>query len=796
MPEVYMIGNAHLDPVWLWRWQDGFSEILATYRSALDRLYEFPETKFTSACAVYYQWIEKMAPDMFAEIQEMVKQGRWEIAGGWFLQPDCNIPSEESFMRHTLISQRYFKEKFGVTATTGYNVDSFGHNAGIPKILRAGGMDSYVFMRPSLTEQEREETVFQWESDDASSVTAFRIPIRYNLNATSVHQLQEIIDKANAENQDMMAFYGVGNHGGGPTIRMLHTFNQLDRKELRYATVREYFDKVSREALPTIRGELQHHARGCYSAETSVKKGNRKCEENLIAAERICLMANKLTGSKYPAKKLNKAWKNVLFNQFHDVMGGCSIKSAYEDASYLHGEAMSITEQEINAAMQQIAWNIDTLQGQTLPAYKYDIHDKGKWAIWEHEVLGSPVVVFNTHPWPVRQTVQVYAYASRMTDSEGKEIPFQLVRGEHTEGTDKMNTAFLAEVPAMGYAVYRLFTEKESSAPVVSDLQTSEYTLENSLIALELDKTTGDICKLYDKKTGKFLIDQPCRAILLDETACDTWAHDKKYLGQKCGAFAASRFELIEQGPIRAAIRVTSAFGKSTLQRTYRVTSGSDQVLVSTKVDFHEQHKTLKFTFPMDGETVTSHIPFGTVTRKGYTGEEPCQKWFASGELCVANDCKYGYDTCDGEMRMTVLRGAIYADHFGKRDEHNVYMEQGISEFTYSLYPHRSNSASQRKAVELNFGLRRVLGSFHKGSLPEKMGCLSCNKENVIISAVKQKENSDGIVLRLYDVSGEDSTVDISLFHQKISVFVPHNGLKTIDENGKELNAMEWEKQL
>lgn len=469
-----MIGNAHLDPVWLWRWQDGFSEILATYRSALDRLYEFPETKFTSACAVYYQWIEKMAPDMFAEIQEMVKQGRWEIVGGWFLQPDCNIPSGESFMRHTLISQRYFKEKFGVTATTGYNVDSFGHNAGIPKILRAGGMENYVFMRPSLTEQGRTESVFWWESDDGSRVAAFRIPIRYNLNATSVHQLEQIIDKANAENQDMMAFYGVGNHGGGPTIRMLHSFNEMDRKELRYETVGAYFDKVRNDDLPTIQGELQHHARGCYSAESSIKKGNRKCEENLIAAERLCLMANRLTGAKYPAKKLNKAWKNVLFNQFHDIMGGCCVRTAYQDASYLHGEAMSITEQEINVAMQNIAWHIDTLQGETLPSYKYDLHNKGQWAIWEHEVLGTPVVVFNIHPWPVRQTVQVYAYASKMTDDKGKEIPFQLVRGEHTDGADKMNSAFIAEVPAMGYRVYRLFTEKESTERFQSELKAAE----------------------------------------------------------------------------------------------------------------------------------------------------------------------------------------------------------------------------------------------------------------------------------------------------------------------------------
>jgi len=793
MAEIYMIGNAHLDPVWLWRWQDGFSEILATYRSALDRLYEFPETKFTSACAVYYQWIEKMAPDMFAEIQEMVKQGRWEIVGGWFLQPDCNIPSGESFMRHTLISQRYFKEKFGVTAATGYNVDSFGHNAGIPKILRAGGMENYVFMRPSLTEQGRSESAFWWKSDDGSRVAAFRIPIRYNLNATSVHQLEEIIDKANSDNQDMMAFYGVGNHGGGPSIRMLHTFNEMDRKELRYATVGDYFDKVRNDSLPTIEEELQHHARGCYSAETSIKKGNRKCEENLIAAERLCTMANRLTGAKYPAKKLNKAWKNVLFNQFHDIMGGCCVKTAYADASYLHGEAMSITEQEINAAMQTIAWRIDTLQGETLPSYKYDLHDKGQWAIWEHEVLGTPVVVFNIHPWPVRQAVQVYAYANKMTDDQGKEIPFQLIRGEHTDGTDKMNTAFIAEVPAMGYRVYRLFTEKKGEENFPMELQATETTLENSLIFMELDKTTGDVCKLYDKKTGKYLINQPCKAILLDESACDTWAHDKKYLGETCGEFRATGFELTEVGAVCASIRVTSVCENSTVQRTYTVTAGSNQVQVNAKIDFHEKHRALKFTFPMTQEMVTAQIPFGTVTRQGCTGEEPCQKWFASGNLCIANDCKYGYDTCDGQMRLTVLRSAIYADHFAQRDEHNVHMEQGIHEFTYSLYPAGSYSGNERKAAELNFGLRRVLGSFHKGSLPEIKSCVSCSSENVIISAIKQGEDGEGSILRLYEMDGKDSTAQITLFDKKISVSVPHNSLKTVDESGRELNAMEWE---
>lgn len=793
MQDVYLIGNAHLDPVWLWRWQDGFSEILATYRSALDRLYEFPDMKFTSACAVYYQWIEKMDPGMFREIQQMVRAGRWEIAGGWFLQPDCNIPDGESFMRHALISQRYFMEKFGKIATTGYNVDSFGHNGALPKILRASGMENYVFMRPSESEQGWNESLFLWESDDGSQVCTFRIPIRYNLNSQRIDQLTEICQKADRENTPMMAFYGVGNHGGGPTIRMMHTLEQLHDPHLRYGMVDEYFSAVKTPELPVHKGELQHHARGCYSAETSIKAYNRKCEQNLLAAEVFCTMAAKLTGHPYPAKKLTKGWKNLLFAQFHDIMGGCSIRSAYSDTGALLGETLSITEQEINAALQSMAWHIDTLQGQTLPAYKYDLHDKGQWAIWEHEVLGTPITVFNPHPWPVKQPVKVYAYACKMTDEQGTEIPFQLVRGEQTEGADRSNTAFLAEVPAMGYRVYRLFTEKPPVYIQKNELTVSAHTMENSCLFVQLDEQTGDICRLTDKRTGKDLIGKPCRAVLLDESACDTWAHDKKSLGRTVEVFGTPRFEILERGPVCAAIRVTTRCGHSTLQRTYRLYAGQDGVQVHTKVDFHAHHRTLKFTFPLHAETVLAKIPYGTLERTGYTGEEPCGSWFASGELCVANDCKYGYDTEDGEVRLTVLRGAIYNDHFGHRDTMCEYMDQGIHEFNYALYPFQNAAMSQRRADELNFPLRRVTGTFHKGELPETKSCISVEEPNIIVTAVKQAEDGAGTILRFYEAEGTDTTAHITLFDQNITVEAPHNSLKTVDDQGKARNAMEWE---
>ncbi len=788
MSKIHLIGNAHLDPVWLWRWQEGFSEVLATFRSALDRMKDFPDFKFTSACAVYYQWVEKIDPDMFREIQQRVEEGRWNIVGGWFLQPDCNIPDGESFARHALVSQRYFKEKFGVTAKTGYNVDSFGHNAGLPKILKASGMDNYVFMRPSPEEQGRDESLFMWESDDGSSVCTYRIPWFYNYDLSRMERFSQLKEKAEAENMDFMAFYGVGNHGGGPTIRLIHEINKLGIEDMVYSTPDEYFENVNKEGIATIRDELQHHARGCYSVQGFVKAANRKCEQNLLAAEKLCSMAKALTGAEYPAKKLRKAWKNLMFNQFHDILCGCSIKKAYEDAAYLFGEIMSITEQEMNLAMQKIAWSIDTLGDEELPAYK----TPERWKMWEHEVLGTPVIGFNPHAWNVKMCVSVNAYAKKMTDADGNEIPFRIVRGDQTNVDDKYHTAFIAEVPAMGYAVYRLFEEKESERAFESELLAEERTLENDKIRLELDLLTGDICRLYNKEKGEYVIDKPCRAVLLDESDCDTWAHDRKKLGETVAAFDMPEFAVIEQGNVRATIRVTTRCGSSTLQRDYTIIPGSSEVSVKARVDFHEKHKALKITFPMSDGKVIAKIPYGTITRNEGTGEEPCGTWTACGGLCVANDSKYGYDTENGELRLTILRSAIYADHFGNRDEFCEYMEQGIHEFSYTVFPYEDSADAERRASELNFGLKHIMGSFHGGSLPQKMCCFECDSDDIIVSAVKQSEDGDESVIRFYEMNGRDARLQMKVFGKEISIEISHNAIKTLNEDGKEINIIEW----
>jgi len=791
---MYLIGNSHLDPVWLWRWQEGFSEILATYRSALDRMNDFPDFKFTSACAGYYEWVEKCDPDMFEEIRQRVKEGRWNIVGGWFLQPDCNMPCGESFARHGLISQRYFQEKFGITVRTGYNVDSFGHNANIPKILRNSGMENYVYQRPSADEKKNlKDKLFYWESDDGSQVLACRLPFGYFTHAgeNGMQNFLKIQAMMEEDNRDTMAFFGVGNHGGGPTIRLIHDINELGLKNTVYSTPDEYFENVSRDGLQVVHDELQHHAIGCYSSCTYVKKANRTCENALLHAETFSVMAKELVGTRYPEKKMKKAWKNLLFNQFHDILAGCSIKKAYEDAGHLYGEVMSVAEQSSYFAMLSISRKINTLQGMQLPAYKNNTN----WKYWSHEVLGTPIVVFNPYTWKVKMPVVLNTIAKKMTDVNGKEIPFQIVRGDQTNSDwDKYHTVFMAEVEPLGYVVYRSFQEQESQEDFGNPFTVGERVLENDKLTVKLDEKTGDICSIYHKEKQEMILDRTCRAILLDETDCDTWAHFKTSLGPDAGEFGEPEFTVIEEGPVRATLRSITRFYNSTLQRDYILTAGSDEVTVRTRVDFHEKHRTLKFTFPMTEERVIAQIPYGTIERTANGDEEPMGHWFATGKVGVANDSKHGYDTAKDEVRMSVLRSAIWADHMGVRDEHCQYMDLGVTEFSYSIFPYENPADAERRSQAFQYGLRFVAESFHTGPLPEKMSCFACDCEDVVVSAIKQSEDTTTDILRLCEWNGNTASVSYKLFDAENTFRIAHNELKTFDRNGKELNLIEWDR--
>ncbi len=289
-----MVGNAHIDPVWQWRWTEGCAEAIGTCWAAIDRLEEEPGFIFTRGEAVVYRWIEEFEPALFARIQHFVRAGRWVIVNGWWLQPDCNLPGGEAFIRQGLYGKTYFREKFGIDVKVGYNVDSFGHAGTLPILVRPIGFENYVFMRPSAHEKTLPAALFDWIAPNGSSITAFRLTDEYQ---TTTFPLPGKIERAEAYVQQsglpIMCFYGVGNHGGGPTRENLAYIRQLQEqgRPVLFSDPVRYFESVVSVSRPEVRDEMQMHAIGCYSAISAVKALNRRCEARLAQAEAASALA-------------------------------------------------------------------------------------------------------------------------------------------------------------------------------------------------------------------------------------------------------------------------------------------------------------------------------------------------------------------------------------------------------------------------------------------------------------------------------------------------------------------------
>src|SRR3954454_23783514 len=485
---LHMIGNAHIDPVWLWQWPEGYQEVRATFQSAIDRLDEYPDFVFTCDSSLFFEWVEESDGSLFERIRERIAEGRIQVVGGWWIEPDCNIPCGESYVRQALYGQRYLHDRFGITATTGANLDSFGHNASIPQILRGSGIDSYVFLRPGPREKDMEAPVFWWESADGSRVLAYRIPHEY---CAPRDDIGDHVDKAVASLPDQpgeyAVFYGVGNHGGGPTRANLDQIARMSESPelpaLEVSSLRRFFDGVLADggAHPTVRGELQHHSRGCYTTHSGIKRWNRRAEALLQRAEKWCVIAHALGLRPYPHEELTHAWKLLLFNQFHDTIAGTSIAPAYDDARDQIGHASSVAAAAFNAAVQSIASLI---------------------AIEQEEEM-RPVVVFNPHPWTLRADVEIeYTWlrpeGAHVVDDSGEHVPMQMTRPLTTMSSSRGRLVFPVEIPPLGYRTYRVRKGSIEGEPLAA----TSARMENGHLLVELDPQTGRLMRLLVKATG------------------------------------------------------------------------------------------------------------------------------------------------------------------------------------------------------------------------------------------------------------------------------------------------------
>ena len=779
---LHLIGNSHIDPVWLWQWPEGYEEVRATFRSALDLMREYPELIFTCDSAAYYEWVEEVDPGMFDEIRARVEEGRWEIVGGWWVEPDCNIPSGESFVRHGLISQRYFQAKFGRIATVGYNVDPFGHNAMLPQILRKSGMDSYVFMRPGPHEKTLASPIFWWESPDGSRVLAFRLPHEYCSSREDLgYHLDKSLAQLPARWDEMMAFYGVGNHGGGPTRENLDSIRRLDRAgsmpHLVHSTPRRFFDAMlaSGREFPVVAEELQHHAVGCYSAHSGIKRWMRRAETSLSSAETWSTVARTLVAAPYPADDLRLAWKQTLFNQFHDTLGGTAIEPAYRDARDQLGEACSIAARTENLAIQSISRAIDL---PTPPGV-------------------TPVVVFNPHAWPVKSTVELefggLKAGDGLLDEAGAPVPLQSIQSFATVMSWRSRLCFEADLPPLGYRTFRVTPDAPS--PPRGPLRAEASVLENDHVRLELDSDTGDIASLVLREDGRDVVDviAPGSRVAVVADTSDTWGHRLLAYRDEVGRFErTSPPELVERGPVRGLLRVDAAFGGSRCTIDYILSADARSIEMRVILDWHEKSHLAKVRLAtaVDAEDAWFEVPYGAISRPATGDEEPGQRWIDhSGRisgidgtfgLAVLNDSKYGFDVRDGEIGITAVRSPIYAHHEPMTPKPGVryqFQDLGVQRFTLSLLPHRGTWADAgltRAASELNQRPTVLLESAHSGRLPDTASYAAVEPDGLVLGAVKLSEDGDDVVVRLVETCGRAvrGAVDLPLWQRRFEVDV------------------------
>ncbi|MBC2603256.1 glycoside hydrolase family 38 N-terminal domain-containing protein [Puniceicoccus vermicola] len=767
-PVLHLISQAHLDPVWLWPVRDGMGEALTTLQSAVDRASETPGFKFTRSSACVYQWVKEMDPRLFASIKELIHAGRWEVVGAMVEQPDCNIPSTESMFQQVNAGRRFFEREFGSDGHTriGYNVDSFGHSGSLPQVLKQSGLDYYVFMRPQLGDGVEFPLLFWWEAPDGSRVLAQRIPIQYSQSpGASVEAIESIVRASVAEGfapgfQHGLMFFGVGNHGGGPTREHIQRILALQKDsalpEIRFSTLREYFACVESEAafqnLPVVRGELNYVFRGCYAADGSVKRHNRMAEQALFTTEGLDVL--KGTGD---AGALKSSWWQLGFSQFHDILAGTCVEAVSAENGYRFGAILNTVNDRSLKSLASMARRVDT-RGEA----------------------GSVLCVANSLPWKRSIIVGIDTFKvpddrheiCHLETPEGQVIPIQWLAAEANFGPWGMPWGKLTaviEVPPLGYTVLRLAMK---SREVIESTPTQTEVTSDQFQRVETAENRRPVRKepaLRELPEVPGFLTAPVGVVMLPD-ASGTWGNGVTRYDGKGERPVDRESMVIEEGPLLSVVREITRVGWSEIWMDVVRYAHTPFVELRLRFNWQERRKMLKLEIPtgLRPAQVAAKVCGGVEFRPPSGNEEPCQDWVAvEGEfsgrnhtLLLVNDSSYSYDVQDGVLRMVLARGVPYAEYppFDYKDDRHVsFLDQGWQERRFwlraapcswrDLYP-------DRLARELQAPPSWLLDSAHPGDLKRNDSALEIEPAQVSVLAVRLSDSGNDVAIRVQEMSG------------------------------------------
>ncbi len=778
MKNIYAVGNTHFDPVWLWKWEEAMASIHSTFRSALDRMNEDKEFIYSFATPPVFEWIKQVDPDMLEEIKARVREGRWELCEGWWLQPDCFSACGESYARQSLYGQKYLMDNFGAYADTVFNVDAFGHNAAIPQILQKSHISYYCMCRPEKHHLRLTSPYFSWESKDGSRVRAFRVGEYteiYNKNMRkAVEKTEGFLESSDC---DELLLYGVTNHGGAPTkmaIADIHTLDAEKPYSVKCSSVREYFLSQS-EPSAVVFGEMITGDFGPYTNNHEIKRRNRLAEYAALNAEKASLIAKKLLRRPYPKEKLQDVWKDILFNQFLDILGGASIKEAYFDAYNGLGRAILTSEEISQFALQSVTrkvkmpgknpdnpWNIVV----------WNLNDKGFDGYIEAEVQWL-------HEFPA------YKGGILLVDGEGKEYSTQIILERSVIAGFRSRFVFKAQIPACGYKCFKVVQTGEKVRRVS---ETQAERLQTSAFDIEFDKLTGFISRVHAKKTGKTYTDIFHPEVLKDEG--DTWCFNTTAYGKKIGEFSLKEIIVTESGAHRTTVKTTHSFRQSRIQFYYTFYSDTDYFDVRYVVNWNEKHAVLKFNSHVACSTLKVSSPFGVEERGDTCADMPMGKWLCAEEestgVAFIADALFSYTKQGDKVSLSALRSCIYGDlRLCELDGTADYpiMEQGVTEGRLRAVLYEGDFVSrglEDEATAFNNPPIVISEANHDGIYPSADSFMELRSESAFVSAWKESESDEGEIFRLYENAGRAQSVRLKHFGKTYDISLMPYEIKTL----------------
>jgi alpha-mannosidase len=747
------VGHAHLDTAWLWPIEITKKKMAHTTATQLGLLERYPEFVFAHSQASQYEWLEKEYPALFERVKAAVARGQWEPVGSMWVEADCNLTGAESLIRQFLYGRRYFRQKLGYETHDMWLPDVFGYSAALPQILAKFNIKYFLTQKISWNQFNKfPHHTFWWQGIDGTRVwTHFPPADTYNGSAEPKEVVFSVKNyKDHARSDQSLYLFGFGDGGGGPTERHLE-FLRRGRMAPNYPDVAsgkraiDFFReaKARSKDLMTWVGELYLELhRGTYTSQAASKRDNRKCEFLLRDAELLACFDPGFPGS-YPQQELEEAWKLVLLNQFHDIIPGSSVKEVYDDADREYRKVLDAGERIVQERLAKIAGAFDT-SGMSKPL-----------ALFQNAAM----ITQGEIPW-----IDDAVPSSLVTSEEN--APVQLV-----EAFGERKLVFPVPASALGTVTVADLSDAPSAAK--NRLKASNRRIENGEIAVRFD-LHGNLASIQSLEDGTEFLEPgklgnvfqlfEDKPLFWSAWDIDAYAYET---GQEI--LRSESFEIVERGPVRVAAEVVKRFGKSTIRQ--RISLGpTPGIRFDTEIDWQEDDKLLKVAFPVNvnAARATYEIQFGNVERPTHYNTswemakfEVCaQKWadLSEGDQGVAliNDGKYGYDIHGNLMRLTLLRAPKAPD---------PTCDMGIHRFSYALVPHYgpyNYAGIVQAAYAFNAPIRAVRlapGEGETGSLP---AFVACEDRNIIVESVKKAEDSNDLIIRLYECHNARGKAELS----------------------------------